>query len=74
MKLEQVSREEILRSVHLMMKESYGTVPLWAFVRDVCNIGANNGAAICRELGWNPDAKTQEPLPSHRQAKAGESP
>ncbi|MFG0317412.1 MAG: hypothetical protein ACF8XB_09075 [Planctomycetota bacterium JB042] len=34
---------------------------LWGFVASVCGVGSTSAHAICRELGWNPDATEMPP-------------
>ena len=33
---------------------------LWVAVAEVCLVGAATAKAICREEGWNPDAKLED--------------
>lgn len=66
-KIEDVNRETMLRAAHAHAKTVFKHArPLWAFVRDICCVGSSSAYAICRELGWDPDAKALSPLPPRR--------
>lgn len=66
--LNEISREDMLRYAHGLVRgqRTWRHTPLWSFVRNVCGVGSTSGAAICRELGWNPDAWTSQELPPRR--------
>lgn len=38
-------------------------VPLWSLVGDVCCVGSGSSQDICRELGWDPNARGTDRLP-----------
>lgn len=63
MKLEEISREWMLRGAISAMSRQTRRVPLWSLVGTVCCVGSTSANAICRELGWDPDAKGTDPLP-----------
>ena len=64
MKLEQISREWMLRGAISRMSTNYKRkTPLWSLVADICCVGCTSASEICRELGWNPDAKGTDGLP-----------
>lgn len=44
--------------------------PLWGLVRDLTGYGSTTAKALCRSLGWNPDASARDRLPP---PPAGES-
>lgn len=54
-RLDRVSRETIIRNAHQHIRRKYRKAPLWAFVRDICGVGATSATEICRELGWDPN-------------------
>lgn len=66
-KLEDISRETLLRSAHWHAADRHKKGrPLWAFVRDVCSVGSTSAFDICREIGWNPDANASMTLPPRK--------
>lgn len=68
MKLEEISRGFILRAaINQMSRQRRRGRPLWSLVRDLCGVGSGSGHAICRELGWNPDADGYESLPPEKE-------
>ena len=67
MKLEEVSRETMLRAAHwYAAAHAKRGRPLWAFVMDICCVGSTSAYAICRELGWDPDARANRELPPRK--------
>jgi hypothetical protein len=65
-RLDQVSREWMLRSAHNRARKSdLRGVPLWSFVGDICCVGSTSAGEICRELGWDPCAPAIQDLPGH---------
>jgi hypothetical protein len=66
-----VDRETILRGAHRYVgkRSRDGREPLWYFIEQVCAVGSTSAKNICRELGWNPDAPTRQPLPPRGAAR-----
>ena len=65
MRLDEVSREWMLRAAHsLTAKKHLRRLPLWSWVGAICCTGSGSAHTICRELGWNPHAYADKPLPS----------
>jgi len=69
MRLDAVSREWILRGAHGVTSRNRLCVPLWSWVKAVCCVGSTSATAICRELGWDPDAPAHKPLPESKPTK-----
>lgn len=63
--LSKCDRECMLRNAHRLLRAKMRHEPLWSFVSDVTGNGSTSSIAICRELGWNPDARTGDQLPAY---------
>lgn len=67
MKLEDISRGFMLRAaIENMSHHRRRAVPLWSLVRNLCGVGSGSAHAICRELGWNPDAAGTDEIPPEK--------
>jgi len=70
MKIETIDRGwMIANAIGAMSRERRRGVPLWSLVRDICGVGSGSAHEICRELGWDPDAKGVASLPTPKQSK-----
>lgn len=58
MKLIEVRKDWMLysaiRSASLTHKRG---LPLWSIVGRICSVGSTSAHEICREMGWDPEAK-----------------
>jgi hypothetical protein len=64
MRIDEVSREWMLRAAHrLTARQHLRRVPLWSWVGQICCVGSGSAHTICIELGWNPHAYADRPLP-----------
>ena len=64
--LRQRDPEIMLRNAHRLLcrEPKFHSTPLWYLVSEITSYGSTYSNQLCRELGWNPNALTNEPLPA----------
>jgi hypothetical protein len=75
-KLKAVDQARMLRNVHSLLQKNrkYARSPNWALVSDVTGHGSTISAQICREIGWDPDARVSHALVKHLPAVGTKKP